>query len=49
MSGDVGVGYRLLNKVHITKILLKGNIINDHALIENKVSEFFYLVLPSCK
>ena len=49
MSGDVGVGYRLLNQVHVTKVLLKGDIINDYALMKNKVSEFFYIVLPSCK
>jgi hypothetical protein len=49
MNGDVGVGYRLLNEVHVTKVLLKGDIINDYALIEDKVSEFFYVVLPSCK
>ena len=49
MSGDVGVGYRLLNQVHVTKALFKGDIINDYALIEDKVSEFFYIVLPTCK
>ena len=49
MSGDVGVGYRLLNQFHVTKVLLKGDIINDYALVKDKVSEFFYIVLPSCK
>ena len=49
MSGDVGVGYRLLNQVHVKKVLLKGDIINDYALMKDKVSEFFYIVLPSCK
>ena len=49
MSGNVGVGYRLLNEFHVAKTLSKGDIINEQALIEDKVSEFFYIVLPSCK
>ena len=42
MKGKVGVGYRLFNTVFLGMVLNQRNVINDYALIQNKVSEFIY-------
>ena len=42
MKGKVGVGYRLFHTEFLGKKLGPGNIVNDHAMLENKVAEFSY-------
>jgi hypothetical protein len=48
MKGKAGVGYRLFNEVFLGLALYPKNVINDYALIRNKVSEFVYLPIIDC-
>jgi hypothetical protein len=43
MSGKVGVGYRLFNQVFYGLSLHRRQVINDHCMIHEKVSEFSYI------
>lgn len=42
MRGQAAVGYRLLNDTYFGMVLSKGRVLNDFAVIQNKVSEFLY-------
>lgn len=42
MKGKVGVGYRLFNEVFMGLAMKERQVINDYAIIHNKVSEFLY-------
>ena len=42
MKGQVGVGYRLLTHVFYGKALQARDVVNDYAMLRNKVSEFIY-------
>jgi len=42
MKGKVGVGYRLFNEVFLGMALKEKQVVNEHAVIHNKVSEFLY-------
>ena len=42
MKGKVGVGYRLFNEVFLGMALKDQHVINDYAIIQEKVSEFIY-------
>ena len=42
MKGKVGVGYRLFNSIHYGKILMTKNVVNDYAMLRDKMSEFTY-------
>ena len=42
MKGKVGVGYRLFNIIHFGRILSFKNVINDYAMLRDKMSEFTY-------
>lgn len=42
MKGKVGVGYRLFNEVFLGMALKDQQVINDYAIIQEKVSEFIY-------
>lgn len=42
MKGKVGVGYRLFNEVFMGLALKERQVVNDYAIIHNKVSEFLY-------
>lgn len=42
MKGKVGVSYRLFNETAIGVVLQRGHVINEYALIVEKVSEFSY-------
>lgn len=43
MKGTVGVGYRLFNEVFLGMTLKPRHVINDYAIINEKVSEFIYM------
>lgn len=43
MKGKVGVGYRLFNTIHYGRILTTKNVVNDYAMLRDKVSEFTYI------
>lgn len=43
MKGKVGVGYTLYNELFFGLALYPKNIINDYAMIRERVSEFAYL------
>lgn len=42
MYGKVGVGYRLFNDVIMGHVMNERTVVNDYAIIKNKVSEFLY-------
>lgn len=42
LKGKVGVGYRLFNEVFMGLALKERQVVNDYAIIHNKVSEFLY-------
>ena len=42
MKGKVGVGYRLFNEVFLGLAMKERQVVNDYAIIHNKVSEFLY-------
>lgn len=42
LKGRVGVGYRLFNEVFMGLALKERQVVNDYAIIHNKVSEFLY-------
>lgn len=43
MKGRVGVGYRLFNELFLGQALHPKNVINDYAMIRERVSEFSYI------
>jgi len=43
MKGKVGVGYRLFNEVFLGMALKEKQVVNEHAISHNKVSEFLYV------
>ena len=42
MKGKVGVGYRLFNEIFLGMALKERQVINEYAIMQNKVSEFLY-------
>lgn len=42
MKGKAGVGYRLFNQIFYGMALQPRHVINDYAMLRNRVSEFFY-------
>lgn len=42
MKGKVGIGYRLFNEIFLGMAVGERQVINEYALIQNKVSEFIY-------
>lgn len=42
MKGKVGVGYRLFNEIFLGIALKERQVMNDYAIIQEKVSEFLY-------
>ena len=42
MKGKVGVGYRLFNEIFLGLALKERQVVNEYAIIHNKVSEFLY-------
>lgn len=42
IKGQIGVGYRIFNDVFLGMALKERRIMNDYAMIHNKVSEFLY-------
>jgi hypothetical protein len=45
MTGEVGVGYRMLNQIYTAKKFGQNIIIGDYYCLTNKTSEFLYAVL----
>lgn len=41
-KGKVGIGYRIFNEVFLGVALKERKMMNDYAMIHNKVSEFLY-------
>jgi hypothetical protein len=41
-KGTIGVGYRLFNEIFLGMALHSASVLNDYAMIKNKVSEFLY-------
>lgn len=42
MKGKVGVGYRLFNQIFYGMALQPRHVVNDYAMLRNRVSEFIY-------
>ena len=45
MKGRVGVGYRLYNEQAFGVVLQRGHVVNDYAVMTQRVSEFRYEVI----